>query len=170
MASIKKAVETNLLDSILPQYGNPMVQMPRWDESQKMFLFGDYESMSGNRFYRGIRFCNNLVILEKVGQYHTWTYIDGLELYAFNGRKLTLIQSKQYSKQFYDQEFIRSESEAMVRNYILGMCKTAGTTMTEEEATVQSKSLVEQCYKSFLDPDFNIHLTQILPQLESKEF
>ncbi len=33
----------------------------------------------------------------------------------------------------------------------------------------QAKSIVDSCYKSFLDPDFNTRLTNILPQIGTKE-
>ena len=37
MATLSKAINKNLFDSILPSFGNPRVHMPVWDDSQKMF-------------------------------------------------------------------------------------------------------------------------------------
>ena len=45
-----------------------------------MFLCEEYESASGNRYYKGVRFCDRIVVVEKVGLYHNWTYIDGIEV------------------------------------------------------------------------------------------
>ena len=92
MATLTKAISKNLFDSILPTFGSPRVHVPAWDNGQKMFICDEYESASGNRYYRGIRFCDRVVIVEKVGLYHNWTYIDGIELYAFNGKRVELIQ------------------------------------------------------------------------------
>ena len=47
-----------------------------------MFFCEEYESGNGHRYYKGVRFCDRIVIVEKVGLYHTWTYIDGIEVYA----------------------------------------------------------------------------------------
>ena len=67
MATLTKAINKNLFDSILPSFGNPRVHIPVWDDSQKMFICDEFESGNRHRYYRGIRFCDRIVILEKVG-------------------------------------------------------------------------------------------------------
>ena len=166
MASLSKAINKDLFDKILPTFGSPRVQVPVWDEGQKMFLFDNYESASGNRYYKGIRFCDRIVIVEKVGLYHSFTYIDGIELYAFNGTKLELVQKRDYEKVFRSEAFVRSESEAMVRNYVEGVLKIQKSSMSQDQLESYAKSTVDGCYKSFLDKDFNVKLTQIIPQLD----
>lgn len=166
MASLTKAINKDLFDKILPTFGCPRVQVPVWNEGQKMFLFDNHESASGNRYYRGIRFCDNIAIVENVGQYHSWTYIDSIELYAFNGLKAELVQKRNYEKTYYDEAFIRGESEAMVRNYVEGVLKIQKSSMSQDQLEAYAKSTVDGCYKSFLDKDFNVKLTQIIPQLE----
>lgn len=168
MASLTKAINKNLFDKILPTFGNPRVQIPVWDEGQKMFLCGDYESASGHRYYMGVRFCDRIVIVEKVGLFHNWTYIDSIEVYAFNGTKLVLAQKRDYEKTFRSEEFIRQESVTMVRDFIEGVIKTQGSSMVKDEIETQAQNIVEGCYKSFLDSDFNTRLTKILPQIEQK--
>ncbi len=166
MATLSKAISKDLFDNILPTFGNPRVHIPTWDNSQKMFICDEYESANGNRYYRGIRFCDRIVIVEKVGLYHNWTYIDSIELYAFNGKKLELIQKRDYDKVHRNEEFVRTESENMVKEYLLGILKSKRTSVPIEEIELQTKGLIDGCYKSFLDSDFNTHLTQILPAIE----
>lgn len=125
MASLTKAINKDLFDKILPTFGNPRVHVPIWDEGQKMFLCEEYDSGNGHRYYKGVRFCDRIVIVEKVGLYHTWTYIDGV-------------------------------------------LKAQRSSMPQEQLEAQAKGIVEGCYKSFLDSDFNTRLTQILPQIEQK--
>ena len=168
MATLTKAINKNLFDSILPTFGNPRVHIPVWDEGQKMFICGEHESISGNRYYIGIRFCDRIVIVEKVGLYHNWTYIDSIELYAFNGQKMELIQKRDYDKVFRNEVFIRQESEQMVKDYLTGVMKTQRIYMSVEQVATQASELINGCYKSFLDPDFNIRLTQILPKIEQQ--
>ena len=166
MATLTKAINKSLFDSILPSFGSPRVHIPVWDEGQKMFICNEYESGNGHRYYLGIRFCDRIVIVEKVGLYHSWTYIDGIELYAFNGQKMELIQKRDYNKVFRNEDFIRQESEQMVKDYLMGVMKTQRICIPAEQITVQAQELIGGCYKSFLDPDFNTRLTQILPKLE----
>ena len=168
MATLTKAINKNLFDSILPSFGNPRVNIPVWDDSQKMFICDEYESGNGHRYYRGIRFCDRIVILEKVGLYHSWTYIDSIELYAFNGQKMELIQKRDYEKVFRNEDFIRQESMQMLMDYMRGIAKTQRMCLPAEQIEMQAKTLIDGCYKSFLDPDFNTRLTQILPKLEQR--
>ncbi len=46
------------------------------------------------------------------------------------------------------------------------MMKTQRICASVEQIGVQAQKLISGCYKSFLDPDFNTRLTQILPKLE----
>jgi len=168
MATLTKAINKNLFDSILPPFGSPRVHLPIWDEGQKMFICNEYESESGHHYYLGIRFCDRIVIVEKVGLYHNWSYIDSIELYAFNGQRMELIQKRDYEKEFRNEAFIRQESEQMVKDYLTGVMKTQRISIPAEQIAAQASDLVNGCYKSFLDRDFNTRLTQILPKLEQR--
>ena len=166
MATLTKAINKSLFDSMT--FGNPRVRIPVWDNSQKMFICDEYESENGHRYYLGIRFCDRIVIVEKVGLYHNWTYIDSIEFYAFNGQKMELIQKRDYDKVFRNEDFIRQESEQMVKDYLMGVTKARRVCIPVEQVAVQATELINECYKSFLDSDFNTRLTQILPKLEQR--
>ena len=80
--------------------------------------------------------------MEKVGLYHTWTYIDGIEVYAFNGKRLELVQKRDYDKIFRNEEFIRHKTETMVRNYFEGFLKAQRSSMPQEQLEAQAKGIV----------------------------
>lgn len=166
MALLTKANNKNLFDRVLPSFGNPREHIPAWDEGQKMFICEEYESASGHRYYKGIRFCDRLAVVEKVGLYYTWTYIDGIELYAFNETRMELVQKRDYDKVFRSEAFVRQETKIMVRNYFEGILKAQKVSMPKEQIEAQVKEVVDGCYKSFLDNDFNLRLIQIIPQIE----
>lgn len=86
--------DKNFFASILPQFGTEMNAMPIWDASQRLFIVNQYESASGHHYYRGVRFCQNLLIMECVGLYYNWTYLDSLSLFAFDGTNLSLYRKK----------------------------------------------------------------------------
>lgn len=168
MATLSKAISKNLFDNVLPTYGNPRLKMPVWDDSQKMFIIDEYESANGHRNFSGIRFSNRVVIREKVGLYHSWTYINSIELYAFNGKKLELIQKKDFDKVFRNEELVREESQKLVQNYLAGVLKIKGISLSEADLQAKAKEIVDECYMSFLSDDFNCRLTQIIPALTEK--
>ena len=87
-------VTNNVFDSILPVVGNPRVKLPIWNEGDKMFLSSEYESASGHRYYQGLRFTDRVAVIETFGHYHTWKYIDSIDVYAFDGNNKVLIGTR----------------------------------------------------------------------------
>ena len=169
MATLNKVNNSNFLDSVLPVYGNKRVNTPDWDEEQKMFICNEYESASGYRYLVGVRFSDRIAIVEKIAKVYSWTYVNSLELYAYNGHRMELVQSKDYGlKVFKDADMIRRDSEAMVKSFIRGALKVNGCTMSDSQIEEESKALVDCSYKILLDDDYNMVLTQIIPQLEQK--
>lgn len=158
-------VSNSLFDSMLPTYGNPRNNLPVWDDSQKMFISSEYESASGNRYYKGLRFCDQLVIVETVGLYHTWAYIDGVEIYTFDGQKLKLIGKRQYNKVFYDSSFIKAETEDMVGDYLRAQIKLQNKTVSSVKIEEEAKKVVAKSYVSFLSDDFDTRMQPLLPLL-----
>lgn len=166
MATLAKAISKNLFDEILPTFGNERRNLPVWNEGQMMFICDEYESDGGNRYYRGLRFSDRIAVVEKVGQSHNWTYIDGIELYAFNGKSLNLIQKKEYDKVYRTDDFVKTESVSMVKAYLAGVLKAQRVSMDKQELENQARAIVESCYKSFLDFDYNVRLTQIVKTID----
>ena len=166
MATLNKAINKNFLENVLPSFGTPRTPMPVWDEGQKMFIYDQYESAAGHRYYKGIRFCNNIAVVEKVWLYYTCTYIDSIEVYAFNEKKLELVQKRDYTKVFRNEYFVRSETIAMLCDYLNGVLKMSGAIICDNDIEEQAKNLVDNCYKSFLDSDYAVRLTKVLPQIE----
>ena len=162
------AISKNLLDAILPTYGNERMKVAVWNNSQKMFICDEYVSAKGNRHYAGVRFCNRLVVVERIGLYHSCTYINGLELYTFDGHQPVLIQKKDYDKVFRDDEMIRRDTTTMIADYVAGVAKTQRVAMTADDIARHAEELTEMCYKNFLDADYDTRLTQILPAIEDK--
>lgn len=164
MAQIS-SISNSLFDSILPAFGNPGNNLPVWNEGQKMFISSEYESAAGNRYYKGLRFSENLVTIEIVGLYHTWTYIDGIEIYTFDGRKPRLVGKRKYDKQFYDEDFIKEETIQMVQDYMKGQIKLQNTNVPAVRIEDQAKAIVNKSYTSFLSEDFGNRMTDMIPLL-----
>lgn len=143
-------VGNNFLDSILPIYPNPRVKTPIWNESQHMFITDQYTSAAGNTYYLGVRFSDRFVTILHIGLYHNWTYINEVEVYAFDEQERTLI-GKTTIDQFYNEELVRSTTEKLLLNYIEGQMKLNGSTFNHEQLEGQVKELVDQSYISLLD-------------------
>ena len=143
-------VGNNLLDSILPTFGNSRVKTPIWNESQHMFITDQYTSAAGNTYYLGVRFSDRFVPILHIGLYHNWTYINEVETYAFDGQDRVLV-GKTKIDQFYDENIVRSTTENLLSTYIEAQMKLNGTSIDKEQLNVQVKELVDLSYCSMLD-------------------
>ena len=168
MATFTTAMSNNLMEQLLPAYGQPRKRMPIWDEGQRMFLFDQHESTAGHLYYKGVRFGENVAIVEYVSQYYNCTYLNSLELYAYSGNRVELVQKRIYEKTFRNEAFIRSEAEGMVKDYLRGMAKIQKCVIPEEYLETNVRNMVENCSKSFLDRDYALPMQLIARQLEGK--
>lgn len=163
MATIlNEKITESFFDSVLPRYGELRANIPVWDNGQKMFICDEYESQAGHRYYSGVRFCDRVVVRERVGLYHNFTYLDGIELYAFNGTNLQLVQKRQYDKVYRSDALVRSESESMMRDYLAGASSLSGSSATPQQLEAEAQNLIAGCYTC---PTHNERLRGILPQL-----
>lgn len=144
----------NFLDSVLPTFGNTKDNTPIYNDAQRMFISSTYTSAAGHLYYKGIRFSDRLVMIEQVGLYHNWTYIDGIELYAFNGTERILIAKKQFDKEFYNTELIKEEVIQMVFSYfksqLLLKNENASKELIEEHASQTIASLYENKFEQIV--------------------
>ena len=143
-------VGNNLLDSILPTYGNPRVNTPIWNESQHMFITDQYTSAAGNTYYLGVRFTDRFVTILHIGLYHNWTYINEVEVYAFDEHERRLV-GKTSIDQYYNEDLVRSTTENLLQDYIEGQMKLNGNTVNHEQLECQVKELVQKSYFSLLE-------------------
>lgn len=164
MATIE-TISNSVFDSILPVFGEPARRLPVWNEGQKMFIADEYESAAGHRYYKGIRFCENLAIVEMVGDYHSFSYIDGVEVYGFDGKERRLIGKRQYDKHFYNQDFIKQEAKEMVEQYIRSQMKIGSVNIADASVKAKAAEMVERSYTSLLDDNYLPRIRQMLPVL-----
>ena len=145
-------VSNNILDSILPTYGNPRTNTPIWNESQHMFITDQYTSAAGNTYYLGVRFSDRFVTILHIGLYHNWTYINEVEIYAFDEHERKLV-GKTTLDQYYNEDLIRSTTERLLKNYVEGQMKLNGCTIDQKQLDGQVKDLVDMSYHSLLDDE-----------------
>ena len=141
----------NFLDLVLPTFGNFKENIPVYNEAQRMFISSNYTSAAGHLYYKGIRFSDRLVMIEQVGLYHNWTYIDGIELYAFNGTEKVLIAKKQYDKEFYNMDFIKNEVDQMLQSYFKSQKLLQNGNTSDETLQLQATQTINSLYENKLE-------------------
>ena len=157
------SISNGFFDSILPAFGNQRSNTPVWNESLRMFITDEYESANGNRYYNGIRISNRIVIVEHVGMFHSFTYLDGMDIYMFDGENRKLISQAKYDRTFYNVDFIREQSKQALRNYARSQAAISGTVITDEVIDAEVNAIIDNSYQSLLDDDKLSKLHAIMP-------
>lgn len=134
-----------------------------------MFISDEYLSDKGNWYYKGLRFSNRLAIVEKVGLFHSWKYINEIEVYTFNQNSRILIGSYKFEKTFYDKDLILDKVKKMVSDYIASQMKLQNLPVCRDSIANDVNAIVEETYVSLLSDDYNISLQRLLPVLQIEE-
>jgi len=144
-------LSNSFLDRVLPTCGNHRENIPIYDSTQKMFLSNTYTSESGNMYYKGLRFSERMVMVERIGLYKNWTYIDEVEIYAFDGTQMTIIGKKKFDKQFYHAETIKLEVFELTFDYLKNQMALSGATASDESLKSLTLEIIEDTYRDQLD-------------------
>jgi hypothetical protein len=141
-------IPNSFLDRVLPTFGNQRENITIYDSTQKMFLSNTYTSDSGNMYYKGLRFSDRLVMVEHIGLYKNWTYIDEVDIYAFDGCQMTVIGKKKLEKQFYSPEIIKTEVLTMTFEFLKSQMALSGGSGTDETLQTLATELLEEVYRN----------------------
>lgn len=158
----------SMLDSFFPKFGHQRADLPVWNEGDRMFISDEYESEAGNRYYKGVRFSDRLAIVEKVGLYHNWKYIDEIEMYVFNGKGKVLVNNRKFEKVFYSAALIKDEAYRMAEGYLKSQLKLNRIYSASGNVSEDARVLVDQTYVSLMSDNYDMgNLRQMLPLLQS---
>ena len=158
--------EGGIINQILPQIGERRLDTPIWDESRQMFITDQYPSAAGNRYYLGVRIADRFMTILHIGHYHSWTYINEVELYVFDGNGKVLV-GKDKLDVFYDEKLIRNTTENLLKNYLVSQIKICGSQINNEILDSEVKSLVDRSYCSLInDASVVKRFREIAPQLK----
>lgn len=112
---------------------------------------------------------DRLAIVEKVGLFHNWKYIDEIEVYTFNQKSRTLIGSHKFEKTFYDRDLIQDKVKEMVSDYIASQMKLQDLPVRRDSIANDVNTIVGDTYVSLLSDDYNINLQRLLPVFQIEE-
>ena len=163
----------SILDTILPVMGSTPSAIAKtdiiWDENQRMFITNQYTSAAGHTYYLGVRFCDQFITVIHVGMYYNWTYLDGIDIYAFDGYEKRLISQKKFGKEFYNEVLVRRTVEETLANHVSAQAKMLGKNIDIKEIGPEISRLVDKSYCSLLDnPETIKKLDAVRPILESE--
>lgn len=124
-----------------------------WMPSMQVFKISEYVSDAGHRYLKGLRFSNNLAVAFSFSFWNTWTYLNEIEVYRFNGSSLELVDRRKCEKKFYEADFLKGEVKDMVRGIVESSLLMNGQARDVTALESQINDLVEGTYRPLQDYD-----------------
>lgn len=120
-----------------------------YNQISKLFLSAGWQSAAGNVYQEGVRISSNLVVKYSIGHGYYHTFMNGICLYAYNGKELKLIASDQsYYNFWWDEYNVKSQTVNLLSGVIENQCRIAGCKdASREEIRKIASAMVEDTIK-----------------------
>lgn len=119
-----------------------------YNKANNIYLTDGYTSKAGNTYFQGIRLSDRIVVKENIGIGYWHTFLNGIQVYGFDGNDLQLIGSESFHCCHYSKETVRREATELVKAYLENQCTLANTQLDINTLKELSSSLVETAFVS----------------------
>lgn len=119
-----------------------------YNKANNIFLTDGYTSAAGNVYFQGIRLSDRIVIKENIGQGYAYTFLNGIQIFGFNGKDLQLLCSSDYHCLIYDKADVKEKTLGMIKAYLKDQLKLTGVSAADSTLTEFSNALIESVYSN----------------------
>ena len=110
-----------------------------YNPEKNVFLTCGYTSAAGNTYYKAIRISDRLAVYYNIGQGHTHTFLNGITLFGWDGKKARIIAQKSWGGYNW-----------RVFSEFIGQAKALGQRISEHQILSFSKEMIEQTQRKML--------------------
>ena len=135
---------SRVVDTALPALSGSSVT---YNAQNNIFLTNGYTSAAGNTYYQGIRLSDRIIVKYSIGEGYAHTFLNGVEVYGYNGRDKKLIGSRSFNCYFFSEYGAKKEAIGIVVDYMKSQTKLLGASVENKQLEQFSESLVEDTYK-----------------------
>lgn len=117
-----------------------------YNAEKNIFFTNGYTSLAGNTYYQGIRLSNRIVVKLDLGEGYLYTFLNGVQVYGFNGCNTRLIGSRSYNGYIYSDSNAKQEAAEIVCDYLMAQSKMLGASINRPELQQFATTLVNETY------------------------
>lgn len=130
---------SNRVNEILPAITTKHVS---YNSSLGAFLTDGWTSAAGNTYGQLMYLSPRLAIVCDFGVGWAYTFLNGIKVLRFNGRKAELVDSRSYHCCIYDDNFVRRESAEIVSHFIETQMLLSGVHVSSFDVVETARRLV----------------------------
>lgn len=120
---------------------------------KNVYLTQGFTSKAGNSYYHALRLSDRIGIFYHIGEGYAHTFLNGITLFAWNGRKAQVIAKREWGgsnwKKF-NEHFAMEQSVLMLKGFLLEQADSMGKYVTEKDVLKLSRSMVENTQRKRL--------------------
>jgi len=129
---------------ILKNLGNLLPSSTKYSEEANAFLTNGYASAANNIYFNSLRFTENLLIKEDIGQGYAYTFLNGIRIYSLDKR--ALIAEKSFHCYIYSKDKVLFEVKTMLLEMLLDAAKTHGYKIDKNEAEQTIDKVIQKAF------------------------
>ena len=135
---------TRLAEKALPALSGATLT---YNPERNMYLTLGYTSAAGNTYFKAVRFSDRLAVYYDIGQGYSYTFLNGITLFAWNGNKAVIIGKKTWGGcgnwVCFSERFAMEQTIQMLKNYLEGQAKAIGQCVSEQQLLSFSRQMIE---------------------------
>lgn len=129
---------------ILRNLGNLLSKNIQYSEKSNAFLTNGYVSAANNVYFNAVRFAENILIKEDVGQGYAYTFLNGIRIYSLDNK--ALLAEKSFHCCVYSKQKVFNEVKAMLLDMLIEAAEYHGKTIDKNEASETIHRIFEKAF------------------------
>lgn len=134
---------SRVVDTVFPTLSGSSLT---YNAQKNIFITNGFTSAAGNTYYQGIRVSDRIAIKYNIGQGYYHTFLNGIEVFGYDGIKTKLIGSRSYCCNYYNESDAKREAVGIVLDYIKGQAKLLEAQVEINKLEEFSKQIVNGAY------------------------
>lgn len=118
-----------------------------YNAEKNILLTMGYTSQAGNTYYRAIRLSPRLAVFYNIGEGYKYTFLNGITLFAFDGRKPHIIGQRTWGGcnwVVFNEGFARQQSILMVHDFLQSQMRMLNASCSEQQLMEMSQQLIAE--------------------------
>lgn len=124
--------------------GSPLT----YDAARNAFIADRYTSAAGNTYYRTIRMSPSLAVYYRIGEGWCHNFLNGIELYCWDGTRARLIAQRNwggcFNYRFFSEYAAKETAVSMLRDFLASQVQLAGAHVSDCELSSYARRMIDE--------------------------
>ena len=124
-----------------------------YNAEKNVFLTQAFTSLANNTYYKAIRASNRLVVAYNIGEGYKYTFLNGITLFAWDGRKARLIAQRFWGGsnwRIFTEQGAMAESIIMLKDFLATQAKLMGKLVGDRQLLEFSRVIIGETQRKML--------------------